>query len=243
MTTAKKLAIFDLDGTLFRWQLYHELVFRLKDKGCFTADVSGELDDAFLAWNSRQSSFNDYERRVIKAFVPHLQEIPTATYDETVQEVVEASGHKVYAYTLKLVQRAKKDGYHLLALSGSQQEIVDQFAALYGFDDCIGSLYNRTKDGFTGEISRHVPSSKAELITQYAEEHGFDLRDSLAIGDSHSDVGLLELVGDPIAFNPSEELLSVAQSRGWRIVIERKNIAYTLEPGADTYSLASAEVV
>jgi FMN phosphatase YigB (HAD superfamily) len=34
---SKKLAIFDIDGTLFRWQLYHELIYRLKDQGYFSA--------------------------------------------------------------------------------------------------------------------------------------------------------------------------------------------------------------
>ncbi len=45
----KKLAVFDIDGTLFRWQLYHELVFRLKDLGYFNSDDAHELEAALTS--------------------------------------------------------------------------------------------------------------------------------------------------------------------------------------------------
>ena len=50
----KKLAVFDIDGTLFRWQLYHELVFRLKDLGYFNSDDAHELEAALTSWQSKK---------------------------------------------------------------------------------------------------------------------------------------------------------------------------------------------
>lgn len=224
----QKLAVFDLDGTLFRWQLYHELVYRLKDKGCFPQDVADKLDEAFLGWTSRRTSFHDYERAMLTLFADQLPHVPTDVFDETAAEIVKSSGHKVYRYTYELLRQRKSEGYFCLALSGSQQEIVDQFAELYGFDGWIGSLYERDEHGFTGEFVRHVPSSKDSIITAYADEHGYDLSEALAVGDSGSDIAILDIVGEPIAFNPAEELLAVAREKGWRIVIERKNIAYEM---------------
>ncbi len=235
----KKLAVFDLDGTLFRWQLYHELVYRLKEKGCFSDDVATKLDDAFLGWTSRRTSFHDYEHAMLKLFSSELPRVPTAVFDETAAEIVKSSGHKVYRYTLNLLQRLKQEGYFLLALSGSQQEVVDQFAELYGFDAWIGSLYERDEKGFTGNMLRHVPGSKNSIIVAYAEEHGFDLSQALAIGDSASDVPLLDIVGEPIAFNPSEELLTTAREKGWQIVVERKNIAYAMRADASGHLLVT----
>ena len=229
----QKLAIFDLDGTLFRWQLYHELVYKLKDKGCFPPDVADKLDEAFLGWTSRRTSFHDYEMAMLNLFANQLPHISTETFDETATEIVKSSGHKVYRYTYNLLKQLKQDGYFLLALSGSQQEVVDQFAELYGFDGWIGSLYERDEHGFTGNTVRHVPSSKDSIIIAYAEEHGYDLTEALAIGDSGSDISILSLVGEPIAFNPAEELLDVARDKGWRIVVERKNIAYEMRQQSD----------
>ncbi len=228
----QKLAIFDIDGTLFRWQLYHELVYALKDKGYFPPSVARQLDEAFLGWNTRRTSFSDYEHTMLRLFTAHLRNVPPDAFEAVAKEVVRTSGHKIYRYTHELLKQLRAQDYFLLALSGSQQEIVDQFAELYGFDAWIGSLYERDEQGFTGEFVRFVPSSKAQIITAYAEEHGFDLADAIAIGDSGSDIGLLELVGHPIAFNPADELLAAAKQNGWQIVLERKNIAYIMQPGS-----------
>ena len=44
-----------------------------------------------------------------------------------------------------------------------------------------------------------------------------------------------------IAFNPSQELLDEAMNRGWRIVVERKNIAYILESHDGSYLLETTD--
>lgn len=227
--SSQKLAIFDLDGTVYRWQLYHELVFTLKDMGMFPPEAAEQLSTAYYAWKNRQASFDSYEHQVIDTLVSSLVHIPPHVFDEAAQKVAESANTKTYRYTLNLMQQLKNDGYFLLAVSGSQQEIVELFAQRLGFDDCIGSLYERDGDKFTGTISRFIPGNKEVYIQQYAKEHDFSLTDSVAVGDSGGDISMLDLVDHPIAFNPSGDLLSVARERRWKIVIERKNVALTLE--------------
>ena len=230
---SKKLAIFDIDGTLFRWQLYHELIYRLKDQGYFPPAVSTKLDEAFLGWTSRHRSFRDYETEMIELSSAHLPSIPVDAFEQAARDVVASSGHKVYRYTRDLLARLKSEGYYCLALSGSQQEVVEQFAPHYGFDDWIGTIFERDGNAFTGQITRFVPYSKGRIITGYAKEHGFDLADAIAIGDSGGDTAILEVVGHPIAVNPNEELLAIATANRWPVVIERKNISYELETRED----------
>lgn len=229
----RKLAIFDLDGTLYRWQLYHEVVFALKDKGVFPHDAVRTLDEAFASWNNRQGSFATYERHVVDTLLASLTGISPQMFDEVAREVSERSGRKTYRYTLALIERLKSEGYFLLAVSGSQQEVAELFARKFGFDDCIGSLYEREGDHFTGKIVRFVPGNKAALIRDYADTHGFTLEHSVAVGDSDGDISMLELVDHPIAFNPNDRLLEAAEQHGWQVVVERKNVALTLEPQPD----------
>ncbi len=236
----QKLAIFDIDGTLFRWQLYHELVFKLKDKGLFDEKTTARLDEAFASWTTRKETFANYEHHVVRALLDNLASIPTAVFDETAKEIVESSGRKVYAYTRNLIQELKGEGYYLLAVSGSQQEIVAPFAAEYGFDDWIGALYERNGDAFTGKVERHVPGNKDTIIKEYVTSHGLSLQDSIAVGDSGGDITMLELVDHPIAFNPSDELLAIALQKGWKVVVERKNVAYALESNATGTTVLSA---
>ena len=58
---------------------------------------------------------------------------------------------------------------------------------------------------------------------------GVSLEGSVGMGDTLSDVGFLELVGIPIAFNPNRDLFDVARERGWPIVVERKDVIYNLQ--------------
>lgn len=238
----KKLAVFDIDGTLFRWQLYHELVFELKDQGFFTDNEALSLDSALTNWQGKKVSWREYEMLVIHTIHAHLDHINPAELEAAAKIVVDRSGHKIYNYTAKLLRTLHDDGYHTLALSASQQEIAEQFAARYEFDDCIAAVYERSDGKYTGTQSRIVHGRKDEVIREYLANHSdLTLEGSIAVGDSDGDITMLQMVDQPIAFNPSEELLQLALASKWRVVIERKNIAYTLEDNNGSVVLAKTD--
>ena len=56
-----------------------------------------------------------------------------------------------------------------------------------------------------------------------------DLEGYVGMGDTLSDVGFLEMVSTPVAFNPNRDLLDVARERDWPIVVERKDVIYNLQ--------------
>lgn len=240
---AQKIAFFDLDGTFFRWQLYHELVFELKDRGVFTEEAAQQLDDSFTAWQAKQQTWHDYEMNVIRTLEPNMASLDPAIFDAAAQAVVSRSGHKVYNFTKRLLDTLKSEGYYTLAISGSQQEIAETFAEMYGFDTCIGALYERKDGRFTGQLVRRVPGRKHEIIAEFLAEHpDITLEGSVAVGDSEGDISMLKLADRPIAFNPSTTLLDEATENKWEIVLERKNIAYTLQKGSDgSYLLAKTD--
>ena len=240
----RKIAVFDIDGTLFRWQLFHELVAELGKQGLFPKEVANKVEEKFFEWRALQATWADYEAAVVEAIQNYIAQIPPAKLNECAKTVVDKSGHKVYNYTSNLVKKLKNNGYHLLALTGSQQEIAEIFAKKHGFDDCLGSLMAKDKDGnFTKEYERFVIGNKAEILKNYCQLNGFDLaNNSYAVGDSAGDGQMLALVQNPIAFNPDEELFKSAMENDWKIVIERKNIAYELQPKSGEVYLKQTEV-
>lgn len=225
----EKLAIFDIDGTLFRWQLYHELVFELRDNDAFEQASTKKLDQLYLRWAARLGSFHDYEQQLIETLESHIQNISPKDLEAAASVVINRSGHRVYAYTRRLIDQLRAEGYYLLALSGSHQEIAEPFAQMYGFDDCIGTIYERKNGKYTGNISQFVPGNKHVIAKDYVKKHGFTLNRSVAIGDSDGDISLLEIVDRPIAFNPSSGLLKKAQENHWDVVLERKHLAYRIK--------------
>lgn len=237
-----RIAVFDIDGTLFRWQLYHELVFELKTRGHFSDSEARDLDMALVSWQGRHLSWRAYEAKIIDAIEQNITQIAPTELEAAARIVVERSGHKIYNYTGKLLRSLKEQGYHIVAVSASQQEIAEQFSARYDFDDCIAAVWERDGDNYTGRKSREIHGRKDSVVREYIAEHPeFTLDGCVAVGDSDGDISLLEMVDTPIAFNPSEELLKAARTHGWQIVIERKNIAYTLGPHDGSYLLETTD--
>ena len=115
---------------------------------------------------------------------------------------------------------------------------VQQFTKAYEFDISIGETYVCKDGAYTGEVL-HVFDRKDEYLRQIIEEHGLTYKGSIGVGDSRSDISMLELVEEPIAFNPEKRLLATAKERGWKVVIERKNVVYELQPADGTYALKS----
>jgi HAD superfamily phosphoserine phosphatase-like hydrolase len=236
---ARPFAVFDIDGTLVRWQLYHAIADQLVKLGYIDASAFTAIRDARMIWKRREhaESFKDYEVLLIKLYDEVMQKITPAQFDEAIVNVFNEYKDQVYAYTRALIAELKDKNYLLFAISGSQVEIVAMIAKYYGFDDYVGSKYVRRGDKFSGEVI--APLGKKHLILkQLAVKHKATWRGSVAVGDSQGDIKMLESVEKPIAFNPERALFKKAKAQGWLIALERKNMIYELEKRGGSYVLA-----
>lgn len=238
----RKFAVFDIDGTLYRWQLFHELVEELTIADVFPSNTFRDIDAAWNDWRGGEVSFHGYESLVVKTLLEYLPLIPIATFEAACDKVVAQSGHKLHAYPKRLLEQTKADGYTTIAISGSQQELLERFSARHGFDIVVGAEYERKNGHFTGVELRRTVGRKAEILRDLINEHDLTLEGSIAIGDSDGDIDMLQTVERPIAFNPSEELFRTARDAGWPIVIERKNIAYTIKEQSGALVLAETTI-
>lgn len=227
----KKFAVFDLDGTLIRWQLYHAITDKLAKAGHLGPDARETLHEARMRWKRRERgySFRDYEVALIQTYENSVRDISPKLFDSVIQKVIDEYQDQVYTYTRDLVMKLKGQGYTLLAISGSHEELVAAIAEHYDFDDWVGTRYKRKSGAFTGE--KYVAShDKEAALNSLITKHSLSTDDSYAIGDSASDAAMLRMVAHPIAFNPDQALYDIATEAGWEIVVERKNVIYTLAP-------------
>lgn len=233
----KKFAVFDIDGTLIRWQLYHSLVDELGKQMLIDATDMREIKESRMNWKKRSDTFSQYQNRLVESFHRNLPHIPPQDFDKAVDTVFDRYKDQVYTYTRDLIGQLKKEGYLLLALSGSQHEMISKLGKYYGFDIAIGNTYERSENGFTGKHENLV-HRKQEILKELVTKHDLSWSKSIAVGDSGSDAQILELTEQPIAFNPDLELLRTAQEREWKIVVERKNAIFELEAQDGKYRLA-----
>lgn len=235
----RPFAVFDIDGTLIRWQLYHAIADALAKKGYIDAGTHQKIKEARMIWKKRThgEAFSAYQNELITVYEKLLLDLSYKDFDQAVKAVFDEYKDQVYIYSRDLIKKLKKDGYLLFAISGSQIEIVSKIAEYYDFDECVGTIYEHEGNKFTGAVTLHL-GGKHLVLQELIEKHRAKTEDSIAVGDSASDISMLEMVESAIAFNPERKLFDVAKSKGWKIVVERKNMVYELESNSGKYILA-----
>lgn len=227
---SRPIAVFDIDGTLFRSSLFHELVERMVDKGVLPPDVREAYADAQQKWLDRHGSYEDYTKHMVEAFRAHLKGVPFDEVSYIAGEIVDEKKHRLYRYTRDMVHDLKARGYYLLAISWSPRFIVEALGHELGFDKVYGFFYEVGPSGnFTGEVEDYdLIKNKAAVLERAAKKAGLSLDGCIAVGDTESDIPMLELAEVPLAFNPNKALYEHAHKRGWRVVVERKDVIYEL---------------
>jgi HAD superfamily hydrolase (TIGR01490 family) len=234
---SKKFAVFDIDGTIFHWQFFHELFDELVEAHVITQAIAGPVLDNRRKWRQGIMEWNQYELSLVAALNTGIVGIEKQVLESISDRIVTAKGKVLYHYTRDLLSKLQSEGYVTIVISGSQQTLVERFARTYNIDIALGLDYEFS-DNKLVSIKRSVYGQKDTLLKQTVQDYDLSWKDSYAVGDTSGDAAMLALVEHPIAFNPDEKLLSIAKEKGWKIVIERKRIAYTLEKTPDgSYAL------
>ncbi len=231
---SRKFAVFDIDGTFYRGSLYLDVVEHLVAQGLLDSDKVMKHKNEEKLWRARRHKdmYNAYLEATVETVVYSMPKLTTAQVEHAAEAVVAERNEHVYRYTRDLIKSLKDQGYFLIAISGSQHEVVSLFVEHYGFDTYASTEWHRTEDGtrYTGDAT--VRKNNKELYLQkIIDEHDLTLKGSIAVGDSAGDISMLDFVENPIAFNPEDTLYEVAKEKGWKIVVERKNVIYELTPG------------
>lgn len=226
----KKVAIFDIDGTLFRSSLLIELVEELIEEGILPKETKLEYEKEYNAWVNRQGSYDEYIRALVEGFLKKCKGVPYADFKNVAEALIERKKNHVYTYPRDMIKKLKGEGYFILAISQSPKTILKVFCEAAGFDYVYGMIYELdAEQRFTGgQVNKAESEKKAEVLKKIVEEEGLTMEDSVAVGDSKMDISMLEAVDNPICFNPSKLLYEEALKRNWKVVVERKNVIYEI---------------
>jgi alcohol-forming fatty acyl-CoA reductase len=212
------LAVFDVDGTLVETNVVEYFLWmRLRAQ---------PVDEwpAFMAQMLREAPRWLYLERRSRA---EFQRSFYREYDGLDYEVMKKLGRealdavtlrRIYPEGMRRIREHKRAGHRVLLLTGALDVVVEPLAELLEVEvDCAHLL---VKEGrLTGDLQSPPPAgeARATLLEEYAARNGIVLSESFAYADSLSDLGMLELVGTPVAVNPDARLSQVAGQRGWRV--------------------------
>ncbi len=227
----KKVAIFDIDGTIFRSSLLIELVNVLIEKGLFEESARKEYEREYKKWLARDGDYESYINAVVQSFLKNIKGVYYGDFFKASEVVVERYSNHTYRYTRDLIKKLKKEGYFLLAVSHSPKTTVDIFSDALGFDKSYGTLLELgPSECFTGKrMDEPLIMNKANIVKRAVEKEKLTLKGSIGVGDTESDIPLLDSVENPICFNPNMKLYKHAKRNGWKVVVERKDVVYEFE--------------
>lgn len=144
--------------------------------------------------------------------VTELQELGEEIFEE-------AMADRIWPGTRALAQMHLDEGQRVWLVTAAPIEIAQIIARRLGLTGAMGTVAEHEDGVYTGRLvgeMLHGPA-KAEAVRALAEREGLDLRRCSAYSDSHNDLPMLSLVGDPCAINPDAKLRAHAREQGWRI--------------------------
>ena len=227
MNRKKPIAVFDIDGTIFRSSLLIQLNDALVKQGVFPESARDSVLGAREAWLDRAGSYDNYINTIVQLYARDVKGTRVADIRRVSRIVISEQKHRVYVFTRELVKKLRRT-HALITISYSPIEAVEAFNAFYKFDVVSGVVYPNSGGRYTGTVALGEAPDKKRTLTRIIDEYGFSLKGSVGIGDSESDIAFLQMVERPIAFNPNKILYRHAVRKKWEIVVERKDVIYHL---------------
>ncbi len=227
---SRRVAVFDVDGTIFRSSLIIELVEVLIERGIFNSSARTVYEKARNKWLDRKGDYETYVMSVVTAFEKHIKGVSYDDFKVASELVIKRYRDRTYRYTRDLLKDLRRKGYFLLAISQSPKGTLDVFCKKLGFNKVYGRFYELgPSDRFTGDIvDEHLISNKGNILRRAVRKENLTLQGSVGVGDTEGDIPFLELVEKPICFNPNLKLYRHAKRNGWKVVVERKDVIYEL---------------
>jgi fatty acyl-CoA reductase len=215
----KKAAYFDVDGTLTATNIVMPLIWY---KSHLASPLGALLWKASLVARApywfvldridRAASNRAIYRSYAGMESQRVQELSPRCFAEVLKP-------RILPRAMERVAALKRDDVSIVLVTGGLDFVMKPFAMDIGAA-CISTSLAELDGRYTGRLATGALSgvTKASAVRAHAAEHGIDLKESFAFGDSYEgDLAMLETVGHPSAVNPDHRLKRIAADRGWAI--------------------------
>ena len=186
----KYLVVLDVDSTLIEQEVIELLAERLglgdQVKTLTNLAMAGEID------------FHE----ALEQRVGLLEGLSAEVFQELLAEIRVTDG------VPELVSAVHNSGGLVGAISGGFSQVLEPLAQQLSLDFFKANVLEVAGGVLTGKISGEIVDAemKARTLLQWAEEFGFDVIDTVAVGDGANDIQMLKASGFAVAFRPKEVL-------------------------------------
>ena len=225
-TSRGKAAFFDVDGTLTSEHTWKGMIDYFRQKGTRQRTHRAYLGLHYPLWLLRRAGLIS-EGTFRAPWAAHLAWYIRGYSVSQTQEIWDCIIDEFFSRVwrqdmLAILNDHLAAGDRVMLVSSGPASLIERIAEKLGAQHAIGTRFRIQNGRYTGSYLKPVciDRYKASLAWQYFQEQGvkIDLASSTTYADSIADLPLLEMVGNPIAVYPDEQLSAVARHRGWKII-------------------------
>jgi HAD superfamily hydrolase (TIGR01490 family) len=211
------LAIFDVEGVVLDSTVAHFYAWlRTRDmpefdKLVWTAGIAARVPGWIMEDRRSRTAFNRNFYRLYK-------DLPSRELRQQAKEALpDFIQPRIQHEAIRRIREHKRRGDKVILLTGALDFLVEPLQHLG--DELIAARLVERVGRFTGELAEPplTADGRASVAAGLAADHGIDLADCHAYGDSLADLPMLELVGHPHPINPDFRLSREARRRRWPI--------------------------
>jgi phosphoserine phosphatase len=186
----RHLVVIDVDSTMIAQEVIELLAERvgLREKVKTLTDqaMAGEIDF----------------REALLMRVGLLEGLSEEVFQEVLSEITVTDGVQ------ELIAAVQNSGGLVGAISGGFSQVLEPLAQKLGLNFFRANNLEVEEGKITGKISGDIVDAevKAKTLLSWAEQYGFDVADTVAIGDGSNDIAMLKASGFGVAFRPKDVL-------------------------------------
>ena len=212
-----KLALFDLDNTLLNIDSDHAWGEFLISEGLVDPVRHRQINDQFYEdYKAGKLDPIAYNEFVFEFLTQHSDEELKALHDRFMQTVIAPQMRPEGA---KIIQAHLSLGHTVVGITATSDFITTPIFHAFGIHQIIATQAEYVDGHYTGKVVG-VPCYQTGKITRlesWLAMQEAPVEEAWAYSDSINDRALLEYATHPIAVNPDDQLLALAQEKGWRI--------------------------
>lgn len=229
----QKLAILDIDNTLYKWKLWIDLLKKLMKDKLFQKETGDEILEIFTAYRNNKIAREEIFDKIYPLYGEWIKWLEESIIRSKANEVYNNYKSWLFGFTRSLIQYLQSKGYYILALSWSSDEIVSCLCEDIWIDISFGAKIESHYWVYTWKLIQACssPERKKDIVIEHISNNWIkvDRSKSIAIWDSETEALLFDMTWVSLVFEPHESFKPIAENNPNRTIVNRSNILSTIK--------------